>query len=148
MVRCVYGSKKLVFPLFPMPCVFCNPAQNRLGACMFPKSLFALFYHLSSESLIYPTASFNRLKSKDDAVFYPVLLFIYFFCILFFFPKEIMSTSVILAHSSTQERLQILSNNLCLSTTCCQEQKEQSNVPDDYSLAEVLVHLLQSNLYS
>lgn len=147
MVRCVYGSKKLVFPLFPMPCVFCNPAQNRLDACMFPTSLFALFYHLSSEFLIYPTASFNRLKSKDDAVFYPVFFFC-IFCILFFFPKEIMSTSVILAHSSTQERLQILSNNLCLSTTCCQEQKEQSNVPDDYSLAEVLVHLLQSNLYS
>lgn len=76
------------------------------------------------------------------------LYFFCIFCILFFFPKEIMSTSVILAHSSTQERRQILSNNLCLSTTCCQEQKEQSNVPDDYSLAEVSVHHLQSNLYS
>lgn len=41
--------------------------------------------------------------------------------------------------------IHLFSNNLCLSTTCCQE---QSDVPDDYSLAKISVHLSQSSIYN
>lgn len=41
--------------------------------------------------------------------------------------------------------IHLFSNNLCLSTTCCQE---QSDVPDDYSLAKISVHLSQFSIYN
>lgn len=39
----------------------------------------------------------------------------------------------------------LFSDNLCLSTTCCQE---QSDVPDDYPLAKIPVHLSESSIYN
>lgn len=41
--------------------------------------------------------------------------------------------------------IHLFSDNLCLSTRCCQE---QSDVPDDYSLAKIPVHFSQSSIYN
>lgn len=58
----------LFFPYFLCPVASYSVVLHRTGklpACF----LRAFFYHLSSESLIYSTATFNRLKSKLDTCY-------------------------------------------------------------------------------
>lgn len=99
------------------------------------------FYHLFPESFIYSTATFSRLESKVDTC-----------CLL----PCILNDTVFLQRDNKEPRIlpqtfwfslyiNVFSNNLCLSTTCCQE---PSDVPDDYSLAKISVHLLQSSVYN